>query len=583
VRTRSAPWWAVLAPSLLLACVEPRTTPAPASAVSWWTTHALEKVSPGAAPRPPAPVELWAAGNEFEPFQVVLRARAHEVRGVDAEATDLHAANGVRIPARNVTLYLERYLHLAKPSSIDGGTGEWPDPLLPRVDPDTGARLGIFPFELPAGKNRVLWVDVYVPAQTPAGDYRGAVRLSAGGVPQASVPVFLHVWPFVLPSTASLRTSFGFSGISALKGHYGHYTNDEDLYTLTRRYTLAALRHRISFYGGSMLPPPATFTASCADVDWRAYDCEEGPLLDGTVFGAADPLPGARLTSVDVRTPARYDDGQRVLYWRAWTRHFRERGWLDRLFLYLWDEPAARDLPAVLHQAQLARRADPDLHTLLTKQRLPPFDGLIDIWVPLINSFEAKPGVPPDDAPVSRVSYAEDERRGAGVWWYQSCASHGCDIIGGREFSGWPSYMIDAAPIANRIMPWLAFVYGIRGELYYNTVEAYMVNRDPWSDVYANGGNGDGTLFYPGTPQRLGGRTEVPVESIRLKLIREGLEDYEYLFLLARRGQAAVARQWAESLVQHTYEWQHSPAALYHARRALGEALARRTSGRGLP
>src|SRR5262249_8076089 len=135
------------------------------------------------------PVELWAAGNEFEPFQVVLRAAEHEVQGVDAEATDLDAANGVRIPARNVTLYLERYLELAKPSSADGGTGEWPDPLLPRIDPNAGERLGIFPFELPAGKNRVLWIDVYVPARTPAGDYRGTVRLSAGGVPRARVPV----------------------------------------------------------------------------------------------------------------------------------------------------------------------------------------------------------------------------------------------------------------------------------------------------------------------------------------------------------------------------------------------------------
>jgi Domain of unknown function (DUF4091) len=573
-----------LVASLLLGVAAPAApVHAPASggpgpgrpAFSWWATDGMEKVLPDAPPRRAGAVELFAARNEFEPFQVVLRAGDHDLGAADAEATDLLSAGGARIPRRCLTLYRERYLRLTRPSSVDGGTGEWPDPLLPRLDPGTGAHLGSFPFDLPAGRNRVLWVDVYVPMRTPPGDYRGAMRLTAGGSPLASVPVILHVWPFTLPSTASLRTSFGFSGISALRGHYGRYTDDEDLRALTRRYTEAALRHRISLHGGTMVPPPATFTAAGAQVDWTAYDREEGPLLDGTVFGPAAPLPGARLTSVDVRTPPGYDDRQRVLYWRAWARHFRHRGWLDRLFLYLWDEPPNRDLPAVIHQGELARRADPALHTLLTKQRLPGLDGVVDIWVPLVNFFEAKPGFQEDGGPVPRAAYAADERRGASVWWYQSCSSHGCDTTGGHEFRGWPSYMIDAPPMANRIMPWLAFVYGIRGELYYNTVEAYVTNADPWDDVYAHGGNGDGTLFYPGTPRRLGGATQLPIESIRLELVREGLEDYEYLTLLAQSGRGTLARRWAASLVQHTYEWQQSPSALAAARRAMGEELAR--------
>src|SRR5262249_37674737 len=113
------------------------------------------------------------------------------------------------------------------------------------------------------------------------------------------------------------------------------------------------------------------------------------------------------------------------------------------------------------------------------------------------------------------------------------------------------------------------------GELYFNTVEAYATNADPWSDVYAHGGNGDGTLFYPGTPARLRGAGQLPIESIRLKLVREGLEDYEYLALLAGSGRGALARRWAAALVRHTWEWQQSPAALAAVRRAMGEELAR--------
>ena len=53
---------------------------------------------------------------------------------------------------------------------------------------------------------------------------------------------------------------------------------------------------------------------------------------------------------------------------------------------------------------------------------------------------------------------------------------------------------------------------------------------DPWSSdgLWAFGGNGDGSLLYPGTPSVIGGHTHVPVSSIRLKQIRDGYEDFEY-------------------------------------------------------
>ena len=46
------------------------------------------------------------------------------------------------------------------------------------------------------------------------------------------------------------------------------------------------------------------------------------------------------------------------------------------------------------------------------------------------------------------------------------------------------------------------------------------------------GGNGDGYMLYPGTPDRIGGKTCVPIESVRLKHVRDGYEDFEYLRLL---------------------------------------------------
>ncbi len=133
--------------------------------------------------------------------------------------------------------------------------------------------------------------------------------------------------------------------------------------------------------------------------------------------------------------------------------------------------------------------------------------------------------------------------------------------------------MIDVPATANRIMEWLTWKYRIQGELYYNMNEAFSRPADPWKDVYMHGGNGDGTLFYPGRPDQIGGTTDIPIESIRLKLIREGLEDYEYLNLLSQMGDRDFAGQWVDKIVKKPYLWESDPEALYAARKQLGEKL----------
>jgi len=160
------------------------------------------------------------------------------------------------------------------------------------------------------------------------------------------------------------------------------------------------------------------------------------------------------------------------------------------------------------------------------------------------------------------------------VWWYQSCASHGCNIVGGAYFTGWPSYMIDASPVANRIFPWLAWKYGIQGELYYNINEAYAKPTDAWDNLYLFGGNGDGTLVYPGRARMIGGKTDIPIESIRLKLIREGLEDYEYLVLLSKHDGAAAVSDLVNRFVTNAYTYDSHSEKIYTLRRQIAERIS---------
>jgi hypothetical protein len=97
--------------------------------------------------------------------------------------------------------------------------------------------------------------------------------------------------------------------------------------------------------------------------------------------------------------------------------------------------------------------------------------------------------------------------------------------------------------------------------------------------VRAFAGNGDGTLLYPGRPAELGGKHPFPVESIRLKIVRDALEDVE-LFRRARAdGEAALADRWLARLVPSARGFERRPGPWLAARRALGDAISRREAG----
>jgi hypothetical protein len=418
---------------------------------------------------------------------------------------------------------------------------------------------------------------VYVPPATRSGLYAGQVHLLVGGKVEISIPVQLEVWNFTLPSTSSLVTTFGFSGLSALRQHYGKYTNDKDLFDITSVYEKAGLWHRVTIDGSVGVQPSFSVVDNKVRVNWREYDQQVGPFMDGHVFSADEPLYGAKATSITQHTlPALETPERQVQYWKQVAEHFREKGWFDRLFNYLWDEPNKNQYSEMTRIGKLVHQADPTVKNLVTAPFHPEWAGFIDIWTPLINCFERKPAQHDYcDPTIARADYNPEIAKGKRLWWYQACSSHGCNIVGGEYFRGWPSYMIDHDPVRNRIMEWLTWKYGIGGELYFNTDEAYG-KKDPWKDVNLFGGNGDGTLFYPGTPEVIGGTKHIPIESIRLKLIREGLEDYEYLSMLSKVAGAKTVQQLVNSIVRSTYDFDHDPQKLYAVRMSIGRELSKR-------
>lgn len=503
---------------------------------------------------PAGTIAIMAARNEFEPFQVAIHGGQSGIQNVTAMVSDLIGPDGALISAQNLWLYRVDLLDVTTPSGSIGATGTWPDPLVPARDEILGEARRAFPFDVAAGVTRAIWGEVLVPEDAPAGDYSGSLWIE-GEKFAAELPIELTVHGFSLPSTPTLTTAFLAWLPNICLAHTGDATCGgwDGAANLAARYARLALDHRITLSN--------VWVGRDHTQDWDAFDAHFGPLLDGT---APTRLSGARMTSAQIT-------GQRtVAKFHSWTEHFRDKGWFSRLYDYTADEPpygsTFEEIPA---RAQLAKDADGELAVLVTTNHANAEShgllDLLDIIAPVVNHIDTPEGGD------QRPSYDDFLQSGGRLWLYQSCMSHGCSFGSPTPGVAWPSYMVDVSAARNRLMQWVLWRYRIAGELYYETALAF--SADPWSSVYQYSGNGDGTLFYPGVPARIGGEGHVPVASIRLKMIREGIEDYEYLHLLDTLGARDFAEGVAAQLMPSAYAAHDDAGRIEQARRQLAEKI----------
>ena len=66
---------------------------------------------------------------------------------------------------------------------------------------------------------------------------------------------------------------------------------------------------------------------------------------------------------------------------------------------------------------------------------------------------------------------------------------------------------------------------------------------------------------------------KAPLPSLRLKWIREGVEDYEFIELMKKAGKSDVALELARQLGEDFRHWNADPKLLFAVRRRMGEAL----------
>ncbi|MEN3000434.1 MAG: glycoside hydrolase domain-containing protein [Armatimonadota bacterium] len=478
-------------------------------------------------------VKLSAARGEYEPVQIVLRPQRDTVLQ-RVEISDLTSGKH-RLPAKHLTLREVAYVFVEHPTDWLGEPGEYPDPLPPLQTP----------LHLQAGRNQPLWLTVYVPYGTPAGDYKGTIRLVTDkGI--ATVPLTLTVYDFDLPHIPTLRSGFGIDAYRIEQYH--KVQTEEQKRELWDRYMRNFKEHRLAPYNFYAYDPyevrfEGEGTEKRVVLDFTRFDRAARRYLDEIGFNAfvlpIHGLPWGRYPNYSPGEFGGFREGtpeyERLWseYMRQLTAHLRERGWLKKAYVYWFDEPEEADYPFVRRVNERLKQVAPDLTRMLTEQPEEPLIGAVDLWCPL-TAF-----VPPESIKARRQAGEE-------VWWYV-CTGPRAPYV---------TLFIDHPGTEMRVWLWQTWQYGVQGILIWQTTwwhnEFAYPDRlqDPWQDPMsyvwdANfkpgtrqfWGNGDGRLLYP--PRRDPNTAtepivDDPIPSIRWECLRDGAEDYEYFVLLQR-------------------------------------------------
>ena len=483
-------------------------------------------------------VSVSVAKNETESGQFIIYAQSNISR-FDVGVSVLKNENGDILPAEAVEIYAEHYLYVPNTQTIteDFTAGYYPDALVPMAN-----YVAAGDNEIKRGHNQGVWIDVSAESDTPAGIYQGNIIVNTDGeIKKLNFEV--EVYNFDIGKATHSMSAFNLWSNNALyvdQLALAHTYSDEELYEV---YYEFMVENRI-------MP---------SDIPSLNYTDYEAYAQDIYEYAKREEVSSFNVQTKDIYSVAN-GNGVSTVNCEEFEIMFREFldisiekefNLFEKMYIYVpyhdepsqsWQYEALRESSDGIenvktklseeYQEELASLGElgaqinesllgvPNIITIMSYQIMNSLVGYVDTWCPVLQMFM--------DADAQIIL---DERIQAGdnVWWYTA----------GGPSNPLPNYLIHDHMIGSRLIGWMQKDYNVGGNLYwasnlFGAVDvskgtSYTIPRDPWTDPMAfYNAAGDGYLMYPGYKYNVDG----PISSLRLAGIRDGQEDYEYLYYL---------------------------------------------------
>ncbi|MCD6219238.1 DUF4091 domain-containing protein [Candidatus Calescamantes bacterium] len=493
-------------------------------------------------------IHISAAKNEYEPFQIVVRPyQPKEMKNIKLEFSDLVREDGLyRIDKKNIKYNPVGYVNIKIPSDAFSRLGLWPDPLLEDKT-----------FNADKPENYPVWVTVYIPKDTPSGNYKGNIKLISDTFSPISINLDLKVYDFTLPDQTYLKT------VMYLWPRYGDAWNGKQYIDNITQHKMGAMNivpgPKIEIRNGNLkvdFTPFDEIATYCIEkCKWRTF------RIPFSCRGHGSKL--VPFCGYEYGTPEftkYYSQYLQLMY-----EHLKKKGWLDKAYYYVWDEPVTEtDLACMREFVKMVKEIMPGVKIYAAVYQTPEkVNAPIDIYWTHFRHITQ----------IMKKCYQKNTPE---IWL----------VFNGGSRYPYPALFIDHPAINVRIIPWICWKYGFTG------IGTWAINcwrTNPWvnPNSYLNY-NGEGMLLYP-DPE--GQRR--PINSIRWELLREGVEDYDYLYILKQklnlleelikkgkenkynsllkkaRGILASPNTFIESFSQYT----KNPDVIYNARENIAQSI----------
>lgn len=466
-------------------------------------------------------ISLRLARNEHEAAQVVVIPVDKGLRNVTWELRGLQA-EGITARVAPVGYVKSKVPALTTPTAPSDW---WPHPLLTFKSS----------FDVPQGEVQPLWLDVHASEYARAGALEGQLIVRANAAQPKRMRIRVQVYDFTVPRQQHLKTIWGMTEANFSKYYKGSY--DE---RFAWKYFDMFLDHRMSAADLYRTIPngiegeDSIYHLANVDALRRVKQRGSGWWNVGYVLAPEHVERGlVEKLSKDYDTYLT----KCVELFKTEVERLKAAEWPeDRMGIYFLDETS--NFEALGKAAKAMKEAFPDIPLMTTgyDRSYGLEDSVVskslDIWVPLTPRYRE-----------DQSKIVDGRKLGKQAWWYTCCAP-----IGSKDLNWFTQF---PAIRARLLMGVAARRYAVDGYLYYRCC-GWTNNPGPipadtdictdWVPQYSGTlPDGDGQIVCAGPAG--------PLPTIALENIRDGLEDYEYYWVLedllrqADAGRLSGARQ----------------------------------------